>query len=237
MDYQFSNKHYSRFITIILFIIFSQQVKSQHTDDIGIFLGGSFYMGDINPDKLFYKPSPAYGIMYRFNYNPMISMSYELIQGRIQANDLDFNSNLFQHYRGASFSNNTITEVSSQLEYNLYPVSGDKIKTNKFSPYIKVGVGIAYDGAMNHTFQIVIPFALGLKYKITKKVEIGTEWSFRRTFTDKLDNLGQYYSQSIFVDRQRSFSQTRDWYSFFGINLHYCLKKTNLKCPAYSNFQ
>ena len=237
MDCQYLNKQFSRLITIILFIIISQQVKSQHTDDIGVFLGGSFYMGDINPDKLFYKPSPAYGIMYRFNYNPMISMSYDLVQGRLQASDKDFGSNLFQHYRGSSFTNNNLTEVSSQIEYNLYPVSGDTIKTDKFSPYIKTGMGIVYDGALNHKIQIVVPFALGLKYKITKKVEIGTEWSFRRTFTDKLDNLGQYYSNGLFNNRQLSFSETRDWYSFFGINLHYCLKKTNLKCPAYSNFQ
>jgi len=237
MDYLYLDKRCFRFITITLFILFALQVKSQHTDDIGFILGGSFYMGDINPDKLFYKPSPVYGIIYRFNYNPMISMSYEAVRGKIVASDADFPSNLYQHYRGASFNDNYLNEASAQVEYNLYPVTGDKAKTEKFSPYIKIGLAITYDGAINHKLQIVIPFALGLKYKITKKIELGTEWSFRRTFTDKLDNLGEYYTNELFANRQLSFSKTRDWYSFFGINLHYNLKKTNLKCPAYSNFQ
>ena len=95
MDYQFSDKTYFRFVTIILFIIISQQVKSQRTDDIGIFLGGSFYMGDINPDKLFYNPSPAYGVKYRYNYNPMMSLSYAFTRGKLEASDKDFDSVLF----------------------------------------------------------------------------------------------------------------------------------------------
>ena len=237
MGYQYSDSKYILFVTIILFILISIQVKSQHTDDFGVFLGGSFYMGDINPDKLFYKPSPAYGIKYRYNYNPMFSMSYEFTRGKLIASDKDFDSNLFQHYRGATLVNNFINEISSQVEYNLYPVTGDKPKIERFSPYLKIGLGIVYGAVIKPNIQLVVPFALGLKYKFSKKVEMSVEWSFRRTFSDRLDNLQQYYTEGIFIDRQRSFSKTRDWYSFFGINLHYCLKKTNLKCPAYSNFQ
>jgi len=236
MDYQFLDKITIRFVTIFLFILISLQVKSQRTDDIGVFLGGSFYMGDLNPDKVFYHPSPAYGIKYRYNYNPLFSMSYGFTRGKLVASDNDF-TNLFQHYRGVSLVNDYINEFSTQIEYNLYPISSDKPKNDKFSPYIKLGLAIVYGKMMKPHFQIVVPFALGLKYKLTKKVEISTEWSFRRTFTDNLDNLTQYYTEGIFTMRQRTFLKTRDWYSFFGINLHYCLKKTNLKCPAYSNFQ
>jgi len=237
MDYQFSDKTYFRFVTIILFIIISQQVKSQRTDDIGIFLGGSFYMGDINPDKLFYNPSPAYGVKYRYNYNPMMSLSYAFTRGKLEASDKDFDSVLFQHYRNVTLVDNYINEFSTQIEYNLYPVTGDKSKTEKFSPYLKFGLAIVFGAQIRSNTQIVVPFGLGLKYKLTKKLEISAEWAFRRTFSDGLDKLTQYYPDGIFNNRQRSFLKTRDWYSFFGINLHYCLKKTKLKCPAYSNFQ
>ena len=236
MGYQYSDSKHIHFVTIILFIVFTQQAKSQRTDDIGLFLGGSFYMGDVNPDKLFYNPSPAYGIRYRYNYNPMFSMSYGFTRGKLKANDKDFDSFLFQHYRNYSFDNNYINDFSAQIEYNLFPVTGDKERTEKMSPYIKLGLSVFYNSYKPH-IQMAVPFALGIKYKLTKKIEIAPEWSFRRTFTDKLDDMKQYYSAGIFNNRQRSFLKTRDWYSFFGINLHYNLKKTNLKCPAYSNFQ
>jgi len=237
MDYQYSDNKFNYIVSIFLFFIFSQQVKSQHTDDIGFFLGGSFYMGDMNPDRLFYNPAPAYGIKYRFNYNPLLSMSYGLTRGKLNADDADFKSDLFQHYRNAKLRNNYINELSAQVEYNFYPVTGDKPKTEKFSPYVKFGLAIGYGEKISPKIQMFIPFGLGLKYKVTRKVELSLDWAFRRTFTDKLDNVSQYYTNGIFVNRQRSFSKTRDWYSFFGINLHYSLKKTNFKCPAYSNIQ
>ena len=237
MDYQFSNNIVLRILSIVLFLTFFQQIKAQRSDDVGVFLGGSYYMGDINPDKLFYNPTLGYGVILRHNYNPMVSMSYAAMRGKLQASDADFASNGFQHYRGATLTDDQLIEASAQVEYNLYPVTGDKPKTERFSPYIKIGLAIVYGAKFSPKLQMVVPFALGLKYKLSRKLEISTEWSFRRTFSDKLDNIQQYYIEGLFANRQRSFSKTRDWYSFFGINLHYCLKRTNLKCPAYSNFQ
>ena len=233
MECRFLDKSKLGIYFFALFYLFTIQTKAQRSDDIGVFLGGSFYMGDINPNRLFYDPSPAFGIRYRYNYNPLFSMSYGFTRGKLEANDLDFDSDLFQHYRGVKLSDNYINELSAQIEYNLYPVTADKRDNDKFSPYIKIGLAMVFGEVIKPNPQITIPFGIGLKYKISKKIELSTEWSFRRTFSDGFDEMTTYYSEGIFNKRQRSFSKTRDWYSFFGINLHYCLKRTKLQCPAY----
>jgi len=219
---------------IAFFLIFSSPVLSQRSDDLGFFLGGSSYMGDINPNRLIYKPLLAYGLDYRYNYNPVFSMKYTAKRGKLQADDLDFASSLYQKYRGANFKDNTIFEGAALVEYNFFPITMEKSGKDKFSPYVNFGLAVVYMDKSSPKIQVVIPFGVGLKYRMSRRIELAAEWMFRRTFTDKIDNMTTYYTDIQFTDRQRSFSNNRDWYSFFGINLHYCLRNMGFRCPAYN---
>ncbi len=237
MVYQYSDNILLKSFFVFLILLYSLQTKSQRSDDIGFFIGGSYYMGDINPNTVFYKPSPALGITYRHNYNPFFSISYEIKRGGLNANDSDFTKTSYQLLRKAEMSKNHLTEGAILMEYNLFPVSGEKSKREVFSPYIKLGVAVYYASKASKPNQLCIPFGVGIKYKWSKKVETSIEWAYRKTFNDNIDDISQYFPNKQFKQRQRSFSKTKDWYSFFGINLHYSLKRTSTKCPAYSNFQ
>lgn len=237
MDYQNSN---SKIILLrVLFFLFvsylPQLLSAQRSDDLGLFVGGSSYMGDVNPNRLIYKPSLALGVNYRYNYNPVFSMKYAAKYGRLRANDLDF-ANIYQQLRGYSF-NHTIFEASALVEYNFFPITMEKTGRDKFTPYVNFGVSLAYCNRTIPNFHPSIPFGVGLKYRISRKIELGVEWIFRRTFTDKLDGVPIYYDliARMYKGRQMAFVKTRDWYSFYGITLHYCLRKTGFKCPAYND--
>ena len=54
---------------LALFLIAHLTVSSQEKRDIGIQLGGSYYLGDYNIGKPLYQPSPAIGILFKYNLN------------------------------------------------------------------------------------------------------------------------------------------------------------------------
>jgi hypothetical protein len=165
-------------------------------------------------------------------------MKYTAKRGRLRAYDRDF-PNAYQQLRGFSFSKHTIYEVAALMEYNFYPIGMEKSGKYKFTPYINLGGAIMYCNRISRKFQFVIPFGVGVKYRFTPKIELGIEWVFRRTFTDKLDGLPIYYemADAIYGNKQRGFASNRDWYSFLGVTLHYCLRKTGFKCPAYNDIR
>jgi hypothetical protein len=67
-------------------------LSGQQTFDYGVFGGVSSYMGEINPNKLLYSPSPAAGMFFRYNLHPRQSIRTSIIAGGLRANDLDFNN-------------------------------------------------------------------------------------------------------------------------------------------------
>ncbi len=59
-----------RYLLLVLLSVFVIPLIAQRDSDYGVFGGISYYMGDINPEKYFYAPSPALGIIYRYNFHP-----------------------------------------------------------------------------------------------------------------------------------------------------------------------
>jgi len=87
-------------------------------------------------------------------------------------------------------------------------------------------------------------FGLGIKYSVTDRLGIGLEWGMRKTFTDYLDDVSEYY----YIDfddftnpdeigmiqhlsdpsptkhdpgMERGNPNDNDWYSFAGISITY----------------
>src|SRR5688572_16642246 len=60
--------------------------KAWFSHDIGILLGGSYYIGDLNK-KHFFMTQPALGAFYRFNYNYRLAFRGGLNFGSFMADD------------------------------------------------------------------------------------------------------------------------------------------------------
>jgi hypothetical protein len=74
-----------------------------------------------------------------------------------------------------------------------------------------------------------------MKYAINKRLGIAAEWSYRKTFTDYIDQLpADTYTQTASINnKQLSYSSSKDWYSFAGISFTYKFALGSSKCPAY----
>jgi hypothetical protein len=193
----------------------------------GFFAGTSYYLGDINPTLQFYRPSFAAGGILRWILNDRYALRGQVNYGKFVGNDLDF-SNEFQQMRAASFTE-AILDFQAVGEFNFFPFHHNPRKP-AFSPYLFLGLGYALvtESSANSGSHFNIPFGIGVKYSLLKNVNIGVEWSFRKTFTDGVDGLvnpsGGKYQSSLF---------NKDTYSFAGIFITFGLFGGRRDCPVY----
>jgi len=183
--------------------------------ELGVMLGTSYYLGDINPSSQFYNPNFAAGLVYRYNLNPHWALKLNALYGKVEASDADFGE-----LRNLSFKSHVL-EFSAQAELNFFQYFTGS-KTHRFSPYIFAGiaifsynpqamdsVGVWHDlqplgtegqGTIESPSkkvygltQLSIPFGIGFKFSVSKMVCIGAEWGIRKTFMDYLDDVSTTY--------------------------------------------
>jgi len=214
-----------KFIIIAFFLGTIIGAKAQKKVDLGIFGGGSYYLGDINQSKQFYSLSYALGGLYRFNINPRYTIRCSIFYGNLQADDQDFN-NRFQQSRDNSFSG-TVLDATLQFEFNFMPYSTFG-RAGEYTVYTTGGIGVAFINISGPSSPLVIPFGVGAKVNLGKKMGIGIEWGLRKMFYDKLDG----FENPIDLE-YRSFIHNFDWYSIAGISLTYKIYGGSEDCPAY----
>jgi len=225
---------YKKIILFLLLIIPSVLVAQKKDHEIGLFGGVAYYMGDLNQRKLFYSVQPVYGFVYKMNVNPRYGFRFNATRASLKGSDQNSN-NGYQQQRNHSF-NISITEFATMFEFNFLPYKAES-QYEFFSPYIAIGMGVMIfpTGGYELPVQPVIPFGLGVKYAINKRLGFAAEWSYRKTFTDYLDQLpaDTYTNIPDISNKQRSYSSSKDWYSFAGISFTYKFALGSSKCPAY----
>jgi len=212
---------------LLLLFVLSLSAAGQRSADYGIYGGVTSYLGDINPNRLFYRPQPAGGLFYRYNLNPRQSIRANILLGGLKANDLDFRNN-FQQTRALSFSG-TVAELAAQFEFNFLPYSTQGKRWN-YSPYLAAGAGVSFINTESVTYQPIIPFSLGFKINIHKNLGIEAEYGFRKTFYDKFDGLKDNIDPN-----HEAWLHNNDWYSFAGISFTWKIYNKLVGCPAFKD--
>ena len=202
---------------------------SQGNAVIGVFVGGAYYLGEINLSKQFYDTQLAYGGFYRYDINKRYSARLNILYMNLAADDNDFDSQ-YQKDRSQQMETN-IFDVTLQAEFNFLPYQQTNRKKDNYTPFVTAGITyyLKNFGFGSILDNLAIPFGFGFKYCINKQIAIGTEWNFRRTFRDDIDFKYPEPSQS---QKQLGYQHDKDWYSFAGIFLTYKFK-TYTSCPAF----
>ncbi len=213
------------FLGILLLI--GLNARSQSYSELGVYGGTAFYMGDVNTNSLFYNSKLAIGGVFRHNFSDRYALRGNLIFSNIEASDTDFNNQLQQNRKHAFRTK--IVDLSLQMEFNFQPFwVPQKNKTKKVSPYITAGIGYLAWSETNGG--ITIPLGLGAKFILSDKVTLTTEWSFRKTFTDTLDELSDPYNLG-----QNSLLHNNDWVSFCGFIISLRVFSNDNECNSYGN--
>jgi len=216
----------SRIYSILILLLFiSIAAYSQRKSDIGLFGGTSYYMGDLNPSKHFRTPGYAFGPIFRYNFEPRNSLRISAIYHTLKANTVGY-GDPFVESLGSDFDA-PFLDLAANYEFNFIPYKTANRKL-KQSLYLSAGLGYHISRSPETRNHITIPFGIGYKFNVTKKMSAGAEVSVRKTFSDDA------------IDGQRNTGSddfnlvgNNDWYTFAGIFISYKIFNYREDCPAY----
>lgn len=206
-------------VSIVLFLITLNTFGQRHThasrSELGVLIGGSYYIGDLNPIMPYRNTHLAAGLVYRYNVHSRLSVRANLTYAEVSASDANSTSAALQQ-RNLSFSS-TIYEFAAGVEFNYFPfqLGHDRYKG---TAYVLAEIGVfmmnpttidnsgaevelralgtegqgtsANSKGYYSLTQICIPLGVGAKLSLGKRMGLNFEMGIRKTFTDYLDDVG-----------------------------------------------
>lgn len=188
--------------------------------EIGFSVGAAQYFGDLNPNPRFNTPNLAASVFFRKNLGSYVAIrvagSYAFLAYADKLNTY----NEFMYRRNLSF-NTSVWEGAIQGDFNFFKyIPGSNF--HRFTPYITFGLGVFsynpytyYQGQKVYlrplgtegqgssaypdrkpygSMAVCFPLGVGVKYSVSRQVNIGFEVLYRFTTTDYIDDVSKTYA-------------------------------------------
>ncbi len=233
-------------------ILLSATGFSQVTADIGIWGGGLGTMGDIEGKTLTEMNYPAFGAFFSYNLHQRTGIRLMFLSG--QASGEGYIKN--HYWRFPESGKKGVQDLTLQGEVNFlrYMIGNKKAS---FSSFLTAGIGFTHygsdltqmvrvfpehplrdsDNLSGSVFSMLLPFGMGFKFNIGKRVGLGVEYQMRKIFDDRLDDLDDPLANNTSVGgtRYTDTLHNNDWTGFLGVFLTYKIFLGNKPCPAYES--
>jgi hypothetical protein len=212
----------TKFLLFIPILLFSTMSHSQ-INELGLFVGGSNFIGDIGATTYVDPKSPAIGIFYKWNKTPRHSWRFSFIQSKINPKDIE-SDDRSRKIRDFEFEN-TIKEISGGIEFNFFDFDINNPLERKLTPYVFTGLSMSFfNGTLNPNVDIneksiALPIILGVKSNLTSNFVVGFEIGVRYTFSDGID--GSFRDNTTTTLQNFGNLNNNDWYVFSGLTLSY----------------
>ncbi|MFA5417935.1 MAG: DUF6089 family protein [Bacteroidales bacterium] len=243
--------YFSKSLFGVIILLFALSAQAQNLE-IGLFGGGSYYLGELNPGMPFVQTQAAYGISGRYYNSSRWSYRLSYYHGKVTGSDEKYGG---VPDRDLNFVSD-LNDFALLAEFNFWPYFTGS-KKDYFTPYIFGGVGFftfspetldgvklqplgtegqnetpRFDGrSPYHQYSLSIPFGIGFKYSLSKRVGLNLEWGMRKTFTDYIDDISKTYAHNpdIIADptqthragQQRGDDKNFDWVAYAGVTISY----------------
>lgn len=198
---------------VITTTMHGQTPNFRSRSELGVFAGGSYYIGDLNRSDQFKNTKPAMGLLFRYNKNGRLTYRVSALYGSLSADDSKSRNALLRN-RNLNFKSD-IYELTGGLEFHYFPFrkGHDKYKA---TAYLLVELGVfqmnpmsSYNGRdielrtlgtegqgtsltkrSNYSkTQLVLPLGFGAKFTLSERAAFNIEFGIRKTFTDFLDDV------------------------------------------------
>ena len=229
-------KH-KRFFTLLALMFFGYGLCSaEFNHELGFSGGTAFYLGDANHVTPFNRARWYAGGFYRYNIDTRWAVKLDVNYAEVEGDTRDFGYILPNGQSYAAFKRGFV-DVHAAVEFNFFDIGENKsFSRNKFdaTPYILIGVGVcAYNDLYSgeNMYKLSIPFAIGGKWKINKRLTLGIQWSIHKLFTDSFDVTNE--SNAILdnpTDAPKVGFLDTDFYSLANISLSVNLFDTKKYC-------
>lgn len=205
----------------------SLSAQEDYRFEIGAGIGMTGYLGDANTANLYQNPGFDGEVLFRYIMNPRWGLKTNFYVGTLSGNSEQM-TNVFPNGHNFKFST-TFYELGEMAEFNFFEFGmGESYrKLKRWSPYICAGLSATawtVDGKFNAAF--TIPFGLGVKFKVNRRLNLGLEWLMKKTFADKLD--GPQLDDPYGI--KSSFVKNTDWYSTLTLSISYEFSKRCAVC-------
>ena len=120
-----------------VFLFFPGYYTAAQDLEVGLFGGGSYYLGDLNPGTHFLNTQVAYGVVARYNIDTRWAVKLGVTQGKMIG---DASQTSFLPDRELTFSS-PLTDISAVAEFNFFPYFTGS-KKNWITPYVYAGFGV-----------------------------------------------------------------------------------------------
>jgi len=229
-----------RHITIIIMSVLCYNLSSSQIYEVGVFFGGSNFIGDVGATNYISPNQPAIGGVFKWNRSPRHSYRISLIYAKLEGIDAK-SDDPRRKQRGYTFENNLL-EISAGMEFTFLDFDLHT-EGKKITPYLYSGITAAnhdnfyfnngtQTSENTSSWAYGIPITLGVKTRLTKNFILALEVGARYTFSDEIDG-----SIPDKPSLQPNFSfgniNNNDWYTFSGFTLTYTFGQN----PCYCGYE
>lgn len=214
-----------RIVIVFIGLLTFTQLHAQLLNEVGVFVGGTNYSGDIGNELFIFPNKVGWGFKYKRNANSRLS--YRASYSYIPIYDHDERAfNKERNKRDYGFSNE-INELALGLEFSYFDYDVMS-REHGHTPYIFVELSgfyykqpEAYNEATNTVslkkkFSYSLPFGVGYKSRITDHLGFALEVRASYTFEDDLD----YTTEKIKI-LDVGNPNTNDWFFVTSFSLTY----------------
>lgn len=166
--------------------------RAEFNHELGLSGGTAFYLGDANHVTPFNRARWSAGAFYRYNIDTRWAVKLDVNYAEVEGDTRDFDYILPNGQSYAAFKRGFV-DAHVAVEFNFFDIGESNYSGRaKFdaTPYILLGVGLcAYNDLYSgdNLYRLSIPFAIGGKWKINKRLTLGIQWSIHKLFTDSFD--------------------------------------------------
>lgn len=248
-------------------LLFAQRVE------VGASLGAANYVGDLAPSLVLAETHPSLGFFGRYTISSSFAFTGSMMFSQLSGSDKNFD---FNQPRNLSFRSK-ISEFSGVVEFNFFKY-GKGILDRKFTSYVYLGIGVVNfspqakyngdwvdlrplrtEGKDYKASSTIIPFGMGIKWRMNKFFALESSFGFRKTYTDYIDDVSTVYLDNAGLEatrgvlaaamadpsaelnngvpqfqanHRRGNSDFNDWYVVANVSLSYRIF-TNQKCARF----
>lgn len=166
--------------------------------EVGLTGGGGFVLGDVN-GMLFNHMQPLGGVFLKYKFNGHYELRLQVDGGILGVGNVN-NTFCTTPYVGAQFL--------GEFNFFNYGVKQWEAFRTWVTPTIIAGLGVmAFDDGVSWRFTPTLPLGVGVKFKLSNRVNVGAYWMVTKTFSDAVDHTDNP------IGLNKGLWNNRDWYS------------------------
>ncbi|WP_400074971.1 DUF6089 family protein [Winogradskyella sp. R77965] len=228
-----------RYLILILVGLFLSKNADAQIYEVGVFVGGSNFIGDVGATNYISPNQVAFGAIAKWNRSARHSFRASVIFSDLKGvdaksddprrveRDYSFDSRIIEMSFGMEFTFLEFDLHTTGIKGTPYLYTGFTI-TNHDDYYFTSSGEFTYENSFSWAYGI--PMVLGYKTNISNHLVLAAEIGARYTFSDSLDGSipdAEFREQFSFGN-----TNSNDWYVFSGITLTYTFGRR----PCYCNF-